>query len=357
MATITRRGDFQWQAKVRRKGYPTQTRTFDYRADAEKWARSLERDFETTGLVDRREAERNTLRAILERYEREVTPRKKSAEIEKVKIRVILRDPVLPNLKMAALTSSHVAAFRDRRLQSVTGSTVNRELTVLSSAINHARREWGVEMSNPLELVKRAENNKPRDRRFSDEEMKYLLAALRPTKRRDDGTFAPGARNIWVESLLRLAVETAMRRGELLDLHWKNVDLKARSAHLPDTKNGTARTVPLSTKAVAILKALPRSFSGDVFPTSRAALRACFVRALERARKNYIEDCTARKGKPDASFLRDVHFHDTRHEAASRMAERLSNILELSAVTGHKDLRMLKRYYHPRTSDLAKKLG
>ena len=140
---------------------------------------------------------------------------------------------------------------------------------------------------------------------------------------------------------------------------------------VPDTKNGDARTVPLSTRAVAILAALPvpkaddeeeragadERRSGKVFPTTAMALRKGFTRAIERAQEQYIADCKAAKRKPLAAFLADVHFHDTRHEAASRLAEKLSNVLELSAVTGHRDLRMLKRYYHPRAEDLARKLG
>lgn len=144
MATFTRRGDLQWQVKVRRKGYPMQSRTsFMYRDDAEKWARTLERELETSGFIDRREAEKNTLREVLERYRKEVTPGKKSADIESIKIDVILKDAILPNLKMSAITSAAVAAWRDGRLAMVTGGTVNREIDVLSAALNHAWREWG----------------------------------------------------------------------------------------------------------------------------------------------------------------------------------------------------------------------
>ena len=195
-----------------------------------------------------------------------------------------------------------------------------------------------------------------------------MLAALTGGERQQDGTFTKGARNPWLLPLVRLALETAMRRGELLALQWENVDLKRRTAHLPDTKNGDARTVPLSTTAVGILRALPsrpkaergkpvERAAGPVFPTTAMALRKGFARAIERAQQDYLADCKAARRRPQPGFLSDVHFHDTRHEAASRLAEKLSNVLELSAVTGHRDLRMLKRYYHPRAEDLAKKLG
>ena len=148
-----------------------------------------------------------------------------------------------------------------------------------------------------------------------------------------------------------------MRRGELLALDWAHVNLEAQTAHLPDTKNGDPRTVPLSKKAVAVLKALPTPHNGPVFPMTPMALRKAFTRAIERARSKYADDCKEAKRRPVSAFLADVHFHDTRHEAASRLADKLSNVLELSAVTGHRDSRMLKRYYHPRAEDLAKKLG
>ena len=142
------------------------------------------------------------------------------------------------------------------------------------------------------------------------------------------------------------ALETAMRRGELLSLTWKDVDLKKRVAYLEITKNGTARAVPLSSRAVAVLESLKEEKDGvqalsvgKVFKTTDAALKKAFERACERAGIN------------------DFHFHDLRHEATSRLAEKLPNLIELAAVTGHKDLRMLKRYYHPRAEDLARKLG
>ncbi len=366
MGTITKRGELQWQAKVRRKGFPTQSRTFSYKEDAEKWVRALERELETSGFIDRREADKNTLGEVLRRYQKEITPSKKSADIESIKIDVILKDSVLPKLKMSALTSSAVASWRDRRLKEVSGATVNREIDVLSTVLNHARREWGIHVENPIPFIKRPEKARARDRRFSPEEEAYLFVALTGGERQADGTFSKGARNPWLLPLVRLAMETAMRRGELLALQWENVDLKRQTAHLPDTKNGDARTVPLSTRAVAILESLPVHESGGdeevqrtgaVFATTALALRKGFTRAVERAQEQYLADCKKAKRKPVAGFLVDVHFHDTRHEAASRLAEKLSNVLELSAVTGHRDLRMLKRYYHPRAEDLAKKLG
>jgi integrase len=252
------------------------------------------------------------LAELLTRYKREITPNKKSKDIESVKIDVILKDDTLPRPSMAVLSSADIAAWRDRRLKVVKGGTVNREIDVLSTAINHARREWRIRIENPVALVKRPEKARSRDRRLTEEEEHYLSEALEEAPRRTDGTFAKAARNPYFMPVMKLALETAMRRGELLVLEWGHVDLERCTAHLPDTKNRDPRTVPLSTRAAAIFKALPKPHKGRVFPLTPMALRKGFARGLERARKKYVEDCEASERKPNPAFLADVHFHDTR---------------------------------------------
>lgn len=338
MATVTKRGDYQWQVKIRRQGYPTQSRTFETKVAAEQWARSVEREMDTGDFLDRREADKTTFGEVLRRYQREITPTKKCAPIEKIKIDVLLRDD-LAKMKMSALSGAALADWRDRRLADVSASTVNREIDILSAVINQARKEWGIHVENPVALIRRPPKPKGRERRLGDDESKRLMDALDEGVRNANGTFSKGGRNPWIKPIVLLALETAMRRGELLSVRWENVHLSRRVVHLPDTKNGDARDVPLSTKAVEILKNLPRTLSGEVFPLTPNALKKGFERAVERAE------------------IENFHFHDLRHEAASRLAEKLANVLELSAVTGHRDLRMLKRYYHPRAEDLAKKLG
>lgn len=152
-----------------------------------------------------------------------------------------------------------------------------------------------------------------------------------------------------------------MRQGELLTLQWKHVDLEARTVHLPRTKNGESRTVPLSRAAVSIFASLGqevsamREMEGKVFGLTADALKKAWSRALRRARATYEEECLRNGSRPDQR-LTNLRFHDLRHEAASRLANKLPNLIELAAVTGHKDLRMLKRYYHPKASELALKL-
>lgn len=345
MAAIWRRGD-NWRAEIRRRGYPLVTRTFDTKAQAEAWARRAETEMDRGCFVDRTEAERNTLGDLLKRYAEEISPQKKGGDDEILRIRKLRTDP-LAQYKIVALSSKVVAEYRDRRLagdsksKPVSGSTVNRELTLIGHVLNVARKEWGVHIeTNPVSIIRRPRENRGRTRRLSRDEEQRLLAELAPSLRDELGRFGPGGtRNDWVHPVVVIAIETAMRRSEILSLRWIDVFLDDRYVRLHDSKNGEARDVPLSIRAGATLSALPRHISGLVFPITPDALKKAFVRACDRAE------------------LKNLHFHDLRHEATSRIAERLDNILELSAVTGHKTVQMLKRYYHPKASDLARKLG
>ena len=122
---------------------------------------------------------------------------------------------------------------------------------------------------------------------------------------------------------------------------WENVYFGKRFVHLPDTKNGDSRDVPLSPMALELLRDLPRNIRSDqvVFPLHFEALKSAWRRACCRA------------------GISDLRFHDLRHEATSRFFEKGLNVMEVAAITGHKDLRMLQRYTHLRAEDLALKLG
>ena len=264
----------------------------------------------------------------LDRYVQEVTPIKKGAKDEAIRIRALRRDAIA-SFSFATLTPAAVADFRDRRLATVGAGTVIRDLAVISAVVNHARREWGVSSPNPVALVRKPSAPRGRVRTLSPQEEERLLGELRPI----------GRRSPWMAPLVSLAIETGMRRGELLALRWEHVDLARQTAFLPDTKNGTARAVPLSTRAIAVLAGMPPAESGLVFPITAMAMEAAFAKARRRA------------------GVIDLHFHDLRHTAISRMADKLPNVIELAAVSGHKSLRMLGRYYHPSAEALARKLG
>ena len=318
----------RWQARVRRKGYPDETQSFATRLDAEKWARSIESDIDRGQFVNVTEAQRTTLGDLISRYLAEVTPSMKGATEDSIRLKAIARKPIA-QWSMANLSAARVAAYRDERLQEVSAGTVIRELAYLSAIINHGRREWGINVANPVQMVRKPQSPQARGRVLSHEEIATLLHALEPV----------GRRSHWTKPVVELALATAMRRGELLSLRWEHVDLRAQTVFLPDTKNGEARTVPLSYVAVQVLTALPHHISGMVFPVKALTLDAAFKRGLQRA------------------GLKDVRFHDLRRTAITRMAERLPNVIELAAVSGHKSLMVLKRYYHPKPQDLALKLG
>ncbi|HXS29165.1 MAG TPA: hypothetical protein VN730_16030, partial [Steroidobacteraceae bacterium] len=181
MATFEKRGKF-WRVKVRRAGVPAQTRSFDNKALAQQWARSVETEIDNGVVVDRRAADRTSLSEILERYRRDVTPTKRGAADENLRLKAMALRP-FARIRMAALTSSHLAAYRDERLKVVSGATVNREFNVLSHAIDTARREWDIYLpANPCTLVRRPPQGRPRNRRLQGDEEQRLLAACRTAR-------------------------------------------------------------------------------------------------------------------------------------------------------------------------------
>lgn len=338
MATIRQRGK-NWEARIRRNGWPGLTQSFNSKTDARAWATVIESEIERGVFIDRTEAEKNTLGDLFQRYLTEISIQKKGHDVERYRLISLQRDPIA-QIKVAGLSGKLMAEWRDRRLKKVSGSTTNRDLNLISAVINVARREWSIHIENPIAMIRRPPENKARKRRFAVGEEEKLLTELEETTRSERGTFEEGgSRNPWIRPLVILAIESAMRRGELLSLRWSDVFLSDRFVRLHDTKNGESRDVPLSTRAYEVLAGLPRHISGRVFPTTADAVKKAFTRAVVR------------------SGLGDFHFHDLRHEATSRLALKLGNVLELSAVTGHKSLNMLKIYYNPRASDLAKKLG
>ena len=322
MATIDKHYG-AWRARVRKNSI-SRTKTFTKKSDAALWAVETERAI-TLGLPLGGDGGA-TLASVLQRYSREVTPLKKGASVELLRIRVILRHKITQT-PLSHLTSTHIAQYRDDRLKLVAAGTVRRELSILSHAPETARKEWDYHLpSNPVAGIRNPPEPRGRDRRLEgDEEQRLLDACMRST-------------NHWLLPLVCFALETAMRRGELLTLEWQDVHVAQGWVHLPDTKNGSPRDVPLSPKAQAILTDLPHDLSDRVFPVHFEALKSAWRRLLGR------------------SGVVGLRFHDLRHEATSRFFEKGLNVMEVAAITGHRDLRMLQRYTHLRAEDLALKL-
>ena len=327
MASIRKRGT-RWQARIARRGMKPIGRTFADKRSAEKWARAVEIDIDEGRYNASVPLERITVSDIISRYEREVTPAKRGKG-EPFMLRTLASSD-LGLLPLASLTAPSVASYRDKRLASVKPGTVIRELGLLGAVLSHARREWALPIPDVVGSVRKPSPPRGRDRVLDLVEEARLLDGL-PSGGRGG--------NLWLKPIVMLALETAMRRGELLSMKWINVDLKKRTALLEITKNGDSRTVPLSMKAIAVLQELPRSIDGRVFPITANSLKAAWQRAVAR------------------TGLADLRFHDLRHTATSRLAAKLPNVIELGAVTGHKDVRMLQRYYHCRAEDLALKIG
>lgn len=355
MATFEQRESGWWQAKIRRKGHAQQSRTFEKKVDAEAWARDIENKMDRGIFEDRREAETTTLRTALERYEREITSKKKAQRQEKNFIKHWLERKEFSEKSLASLKSSDFAAFRDARLKVVSTQTVRHELKLIAHLFNVAAKEWGIAVTNPLLLIKMPPQGKSRTRRLSADEERYLLSAATDSGAVDKN--GKSRANPWIAPIIRFALATAMRQGEILALTWKHIDKAKRTATLEDTKNGERRIVPLSPSALAVLEALPDTLRGLVFATTQEALVQSWKRAVKRALRLYVADCAEKGAEVDPDFLSDLHFHDLRHEAISRLFELGLDAMTVSEISGHKGFVMLKRYTHLNKTDVALRLA
>ena len=350
MATFVQRKN-GWQAKIRRKGIPAISRTFDLKVDAEAWVREVERALQRGNMAAAtNEAGRVTVGKVVESYTTAVLPRLHSNGAAGY---VRACDARFGAFFLGSVRSVDVAAWRDDLLKDgLSAQSVIHHLNTLSSIFSYAEKELSIPLSagNPAKAIRKPAAPKSRDRRLRPGELDALLAAADSTKR------TPGLRQIII-----LAVETSMRLGELLGLEWKHVDMAKRTAHLVDTKNGESRTVALSSAALDALRtmhALPRRIDGRVFGWAAAdSFEKAWVRCKVRALAAYKEACEKVGTEPDPAFLADLRFHDLRHEATSRLFEKGLGIMEVASMTGHKSLSMLKRYTHVEAEKLAKKLG
>lgn len=319
-------GKATWQVKIRRKGFPSRTMSFPTKVQAQEWARRIEADMDSATHPTNNHAERTTLGDILIRYRDEVAPTHRGAKHEVQRISQLLREP-MSQCTLAELTPGIIAHWRDG-LRTVAPGSVLREMTILRSTIKRARNEWGIDLREcPLSRVTKPKERPHRERRVSASEEAVLYEGCKK------------ARNPYLRPAIAFALETAMRQGEIVALEWRNVDLTRRTARLAMTKNGRSRVVPLSTKAVEILGTLPDNTERVFQGFSTYSVKHAFVRLVARVK------------------LHDLHFHDLRHEAISRLVERGLNIMEVASVSGHQTMQMLKRYTHLRAEDVAKKLG
>ncbi|MCA7892074.1 site-specific integrase [Burkholderia cepacia] len=322
MATITLRGT-KWQVKIRRKGQPTLSATFASEEAATLWAEEQDH-----GSFGKPAQSGPTVGDLFRKYIAHPMPDKRTSEWDRKTLqRMLRREEKLCSIPAVQFRKSHLAEWRDRRMTEVLGSTVGRELDVISSVCRVAIDEWNVGItSNPVHGLRRPKLPLPRDVRLMAGDDERLIAKAIDFNRE----IAPA---------IILAIETAMRQGEIAKLLWEHIDLEARTVLLPMTKNGRPRKVPLSTRAVEALTWCPPPHRGRVFKLTQSAMKYAFSRVRE--------ECG----------LGTLRFHDLRHEAASRLFEKGLNVIEVATITGHKNLKHLQRYTHLRAEDLALKLG
>lgn len=340
MASIVERGG-KFLVRVTKKGHPQVNKTFTARRDAERFAKSVEVDIER-GVFKQDRGDRVVFRDLLIRYLAEITPGKRGCYAEGNRLRAMLA-PVSVARRMLDkpvedLKPHHVVSWRDARLKQVAPGSVAREWGTLAHVLQVARLDWGFEwIRTPFAGVRKPEVRDGRDRRISADELEAVCkSALHPD----------------LEVFVRLAIETAARRSELLALEWRDVDLKRSVMTLRQTKNGEVRTVPLSPVAVGLLRSTPRNLDGRVFTVKPLTITQAFTRAVLRARRDYVT-----KGGDDPQYLTGLRLHDCRHEACSRLAELGLSTMELAAISGHKTVQLLARYTHLRPEDLAVKLA
>ncbi|MGX9732311.1 site-specific integrase [Janthinobacterium aestuarii] len=326
MPTIRKKGEGQYHVQIRKRGYPTQTKTFTKEADARRWATIIESEMERGVFVSRTEAEATLVKDVLQRFATEILPTKRSEQSDKSRIKTLTE--AFGDYRLASLNSTQVARFRDQRLKVVGPQSVIHEINLLNRVLKTATMDWGIALPGglPTTQVRKPAKPRGRDRRVTEEEITRITENTESTELR---------------TIVTLAVETGMRRSELASLTWKETDLKKQTVYLPKTKTDVPRTVPLSRAAVNALQVLGIKHEGRIFNLQAESMSQAFERACEPHRAN----------------ISGVRFHDLRHEATSRLFEKGLNVMEVAAITGHKTLDMLKRYTHLRAEDLAKKLG
>jgi integrase len=301
-----RQTHYGWRAEVYRNGVRRSASAFRTKAAAQAWAARQEAEI-MAGV--RGEIPDITVKALLERYRTEVSASKKGARWEAVRLRAWERDR-LAQVRLRQLDAPHVADWQQRRLKAVSSASVRRERNLLNNVFEIARKEWRWLGKNPFEGVRRPKDGRPRTRIASQGEIDKLLAQASPAMSR----------------AITFALETGMRAGEIAALR----EVRGSVAFLLDTKNGEARAVPLSSKAIEV-------WQGGI-PLSAGSISGLFARLCEDAG---IEGLT---------------FHDLRATAITRLAQKL-DVLQLAKMIGHKNPKMLMVYYRESAEDIARKLG
>ena len=323
MGCVRKRGK-SWNAQVRIAGWRSFTKSFKSKSDAKLWIDELERKLHSAPIPDIPIDRKIALGELLIKYADEVSPSHKGCVAETCRLKSIARRWI-GELDIRYLTKQHFIQYRDDRMTVVTGSSVGSELALMKRVLDTAVKKWGYGIPyNPIKDIEFPKGSIARTRRLvGDEKDRLLVAGL-------------SQRNIYIASIIEFAIETGMRRSEILKLRWCDVDLENGFACLYDTKNGEDRRVPLTRRCIEVLQTVPQT-DERVFPISATCLRLAWNRARNKA------------------GITDLRFHDLRHEAVSRFFEMGMSVPEVALISGHKDVRQLFRYTHLNPENVFKK--
>ncbi len=341
MATIVKTPSGTWKAVIRKIGWPTTAKTFRTKRDAEDWARRTEDEMVRGVYLSRAPSEKLTVAGALKRYMEEVSVTKKPTTQRSERFSAQRLDAFFGKYSMAAVSADLVAKYRDERLaEGKSNNTVRIELAMLGHLFRIAIQEWGIGLTfNPVANIRKPSPGAGRNRRLSLSEQQRLFQAV------------DAHSNPMLGWIVRLAVETGMRSSEITGLRCSQVDLARRVVRLMDTKNGSARSVPLTRAATAVLQ----SALDNPLRPSDTDLMFFGEPGRDKKRKPYIFQKLWAEIVHDLG-LENLHFHDLRHEAVSRLVEAGMSDQEVAAISGHKSMQMLKRYTHLRAEDLVGKL-
>lgn len=324
MATIRKfvnKSGVRWRAEVEVRGR-RESKRFPSKPEAVYWAQSREAELIRGHAV----MQGHTVGDALRRYSEEYSAHKRSSRSEQIRIKRMLRDP-LASVQLTALSIEHGEDYRDRRLETVKPDSCIRELTIVKSAIKRAVR-WNWLPEYPWGLLENPKAGKARTRVFTDSEIRRITDAT-------DALVDPVTNHTQrVGIMLLIAIETAMRQAEICGLTQSHVNLQQRTAHLPLTKNGEARTVPLSSVAVSLIERCTVEGRERIFPISANTASTMFTSLCKRL------------------DIKGAHFHDSRRNGTIKLSKKLS-VLDLARVTGHKDIKMLMTYYQSDAAALA----
>jgi integrase len=344
MATFVQAPDGKWKAIIRRKGWPIVAKTFRTKRDAQDWARQAEDEMVRGIFINRADSHGKSIDDALSTYLREITPTKKPSTQYREKGRIKTLREKLKKYSLAAVTPKIVAEYRDERLaEGMSHSSVRLELALLSHLYTIAIKEWRLGLvMNPVSMIWKPKPHEGRSRRLQGDEQTRILKEC------------DAHSNPMLGWMVRVALHTGMRLGEIRSLRVSQVDLRKRVVQLTDTKNGSPRTIPLTKEAVAVLKLAVERPGLGLRPKNTDLVFFGEPNEKGEIRGYRIEKAWA-DVKKDAG-VPDFRFHDLRHESVSRLVELGLSDQEVASISGHRSMQMLKRYTHLRAEDLVSKL-